>query len=140
MRRRTTTRTIWCTTRLSRTLPTTTCQRSRIFDAHFPISTLIGLSWRVLDDSGGPGGIASLRARSRFHQAGVTIRIRDHDAGGIPAVLCDDARGNHPVMIRAGAAFDGVNVGGEIDLPVPDIVGAGVDGYGAAVPRGEIFQ
>ena len=31
-------------TRLSRTLPTTTCQRSRISDAHFPISTLIGRS------------------------------------------------------------------------------------------------
>jgi len=52
------------------------------------------------------------------------------------AFLCDNARGNHLVMIRARAAFDGVDVGGEIDLPAPDIVRTGIDGYGAAVPRG----
>jgi len=70
----------------------------------------------------------------------VTVRIRDHNAGGFLAILFDDARRNHPVMISASAAFGGVDVGGEIDLPAPDVVGAGIDGHGAAVPWGQIFQ
>jgi len=37
----------------------------------------------------------------------MTVRIRDHDAGGFPDILCDDAGRNHPVVIRASAAHLG---------------------------------
>jgi len=63
----------------------------------------------------------------------MTVWIRDHNARGFLDILCDDAGRNHPIVIRAIAAHHRIDIGRQVDLPVPDVIRAGIDRHG--VPR-----